>query len=534
MKKFHIGFILVFFCLPGFSQDWKNYPYNPPANSKISFPLDEGRHTAEPEEWWYTAGHLVGETTGNHYSFMLTYFYHPAVVPPGVSFDGFRILNISNDDKGLFTQETLPANYAVLANDKLDILASLFPNGLESFKNKKDDSQNPIPFEYEISAESASGSLDLELVSLKRPLILADSGFLYQGDDFYTYYFSLTKNDVTGTLSFDGITEEVRGTAWIDRQYGTIDPSTGNEYEWFSVQLSNGMDLNIWNIFTLDNKVPEGLKFNILAGYVDENTQFTTSDFTLERLAYAFMPDNLRCYSQKWRISSEIYDIDIIVSALHADNEVELPFRFYEGATTVTGTVNGNSVTGKGFAELLHSYVQPEFSISIDNPWTRAKPISWQVNNSDDGYSLKYDLEYSTDQVNYNPIVSGITGNSHNWNDFPLNGGESCWVRLTGYSEDKTLSASVEAELTADESVGFQNQNNQFNIKVYPNPSGGQINVEGDNILFIEVLNALGKVIYSARNETDKAIIDLEGNKGLYFIRIHNREAVISKKIIFK
>jgi len=45
------------------AQTWKTYPYTP-TGSQVSFPLDEGRHTNEPSEWWYTIGHVVGATTG--------------------------------------------------------------------------------------------------------------------------------------------------------------------------------------------------------------------------------------------------------------------------------------------------------------------------------------------------------------------------------------------------------------------------------------------------------------------------------------
>lgn len=53
------------------AQTWKNYPYAP-QGSLITFPADEGWHPSEPVEWWYTCGHLTGDSTGNSYSYMLT------------------------------------------------------------------------------------------------------------------------------------------------------------------------------------------------------------------------------------------------------------------------------------------------------------------------------------------------------------------------------------------------------------------------------------------------------------------------------
>ena len=88
----------------GYTQDWKIFPYKP-AGSAISFPKDEGRHGSEPIEWWYNSGQLKGATSGKTYSYMLTYFYYPAS-----TFDGFRILNITDDATGKFYEESRPLN----------------------------------------------------------------------------------------------------------------------------------------------------------------------------------------------------------------------------------------------------------------------------------------------------------------------------------------------------------------------------------------------------------------------------------------
>ena len=73
LKHYSFAIFLLFSVSQGVAQSWKNYPYSP-EGSLISFPDDEGRHNEVPIEWWYTAGHVEGSVTGNHYSYMLTYF----------------------------------------------------------------------------------------------------------------------------------------------------------------------------------------------------------------------------------------------------------------------------------------------------------------------------------------------------------------------------------------------------------------------------------------------------------------------------
>jgi predicted secreted hydrolase len=441
MKRSILTLSLLFiFSSPVLSQKWKTYPYQPD-NSKISFPVDEGRHKEEPVEWWYTSGHITGETTGKHYSYMLSYFHYPTG-----PVDGFRILNISDDDKGVFHQEMQLLTYSVLATDKLDLQIKKFDGKTESWKNKYKGTEM-LPFEYEINAASAHVKLDLDYDSYKRPLIIGKGGYLKLGYKNYTYYYSQTGISVKGNITYEGITENVSGTSWIERQYSNLNPTDGTEYEWFSIQLSNKMDMNIWNMFTADNRVPEEERFKIFAAYVNEKKQYTISDFKLERLKFVYTPDRQRCYAQKWHLTSPVNRVDLMITTLYSDSEVQSPFRFYEGTTVITGKVNGVKVKGKGFVELLHSYDQPEMVFVTDSVWNAAKPIQWKLNNPDDGDPIKYDLEYSTEnEKTFKPVVSGISGTSYKWNAKAVPEGDKFRLRLTGRSVDGTIKNSVTKE----------------------------------------------------------------------------------------
>ncbi len=224
-------------------QAWKQYPYTP-EGSLITFPADEGRHPDESTEWWYISGHLTGKETGTPYSFMVSYFYFPAL-----GYDGFRILNIARDDTGEFFSDAQGLNYTALGVDSLEIRATLMYGTTESWVYQTDTLGKVRPFDYEIFASATAGGVELSSESLKNPLILGDSGYFNQGSD-YTYYYSFTENTISGSIRFGEISEEVTGTAWIDKQYGDYNPASEERYEWFSVNLSNGMDLVLWDIFT--------------------------------------------------------------------------------------------------------------------------------------------------------------------------------------------------------------------------------------------------------------------------------------------
>jgi len=425
------------------AQEWKQYPYTP-EGSLISFPADEGWHPAEEVEWWYIAGYLEGTASSTPYSFMLSYFYYPSTYLT-YEFDGFRILNISNDQTGVFHTHTMILNYQDLATDQLHIDARLFDDIQEHWYHKEETDGTLIPFEYELWASSGQDTLELSTVSQKAPLIPGGDGLFDQGAQSYTYYYSLTESSVEGSLTFEGTSEEVSGSAWIDRQYGTFNPNTGEQYEWFYLKLSNGMDLNIWNIFTSDNQQPDHPSYRHLSVYVDEQNQYTTYDLQLERSAWAKMPLTENCYAQEWHLTSDRDQLDLTFYTLFHNSEVELPFYFFEGAISATGTVNGSAVNGKGFAELLKRYEEPQIQlVSPEKSWNENIPIRWEVGNPDDGRPLLFDLFYSTTgEEPWNPIDSEISDSLFYWNDPPFVNGDTCRFRIEGYTADLTLQGSA-------------------------------------------------------------------------------------------
>lgn len=526
--------LFLFFSLSGYSQVWKTYPYTP-TGSLISFSKDEGRHPNEESEWWYTTGHVTGETTGTNYSYMLSYFYRPAL-----GYDGFRILNITNDDTGEHFFDTQPVKFDILSIAALNIKVSNSPlKKTEIWKNKSDASDQNIPFEYVLEASSADTGINLEYKTMKHPLILGDDGKFDLGLNSYTYYYSQTKNNATGSITFNGVTENVTGISWIDRQYGTFNGRDDEEYEWFSIQLSNGMDINIWNLFTEENKIPDNLKFRILSAYVNENTQFTTNDFKLERLAFHYTPDQQKCYSKKWHLTSNTNNINLIISVLHDDSEVQLPFRFYEGATSITGTVNGITVTGKGFSELLHSYEKPDISITHPSNGTfdSADNIIWDVNNLDEGNPLFFDVSYSIDnKQSFKTIAEKISNPFYHWENPDITTGESIWFKITAYSIDKTLTNSVISSASSDFILPVD-LFNKDGINVYPNPSSKELLIHLNQnyaILTYQIIDLNGKILLNKKeNNVSMFKIDTHNFKpGMYFLKLSSDNKTMQTKFL--
>jgi predicted secreted hydrolase len=452
IQKFTLLLIFLF-AVKASTQDWKTYPFQQPG-SLLSFPADEGFHFKQDIEWIYFSGHVTGKSTGNDYSFVLAYFYYPAF-----GYDGFRIFNISNETSKQFYDETLPCIYESLAEDSLNIIANAGFTSVhtEEWTTLTDSAGKMRPFRYHINAMSQTGSIDIDCNTLKRPLIVADSGFLYQGAAGYTYYYSQTMIDISGTISLVAVEDSIFGKGWIDHQFGNFNPNNSEDYEWFCIQLDNGMDLNIWNIFTENNTIPETSAYRICSVYINDSSSFTTSDFNLERLKFAYTTDGEKCYSQKWHMTSDTFDIDLLVTTQNSNSEVALPFRFFEGSTLISGAVEDQQVEGKGFAELLHSYEKPDISIVYPYSaglWDDSESARWILGNPDDGNTILYDMEISYGRTGaFKKIVRGIKDKGYYWNPSYFTSDTIVSLRITGYSADSTLSDAVQV------TAGINSQN---------------------------------------------------------------------------
>ena len=69
------------------------------------------------------------------------------------------------------------------------------------------------------------------------------------------------------------------------------------------------------------------------------------------------------------------------------------------------------------------------------------------------------------------------------------------------------------------------------NIHLYPNPTSGILNIEGNGIMTITVMNMLGQTIMET-NATDKATISLNGcESGVYMVQVKSEKGITTEKI---
>lgn len=254
------------------------------------------------------------------------------------------------------------------------------------------------------------------------------------------------------------------------------------------------------------------------------------------------MPDNGACYSNKWCFTWN--NIDLTISVNSNENELEIPFRFYEGTTLIEGTVGNEQVTGIGFAELLHSYQSPEIKFvkpDQEESWTESPvTIAWLPLNPDEGNPLYYDLLYSTDGgENMTEIISNYTGLDFVW-DFSLQPDNLYYhFILNAHSIDSTLvkqiiSDSVYVDLfytTIEDGLDEL-------ITIYPNPSENKIYFTTSKLDNLKIIDLNGKILRSdvfTLNQEDEFVTEVDVSNlesGIYLLRFTCQGKVINRKLI--
>ncbi|OGV83553.1 MAG: hypothetical protein A3K19_19815 [Lentisphaerae bacterium RIFOXYB12_FULL_65_16] len=402
VTEFVAGAVFALCCVRAVAApEWQKYPYHP-AGTDIEFPKDEGTHQADLSvtmEWWYVSCHIEEPGTGKQYAVMVAYFKE-------LMGHSLRLFDISAVAEG--RMHTATQHGTLQAKPGLLDLAHTNPCGVDRLFVKTGPDGAPVPFQYRLEAHGgATMSATLDLAADKPPLLVGGDGYVQVGNAGNSWYYSLTRMQAQGELTIDGRTFAVRGLAWMDHQWGPFMVSPvpifpTDTYEWFALQLDNGDDYMISNIFDRARRLQRVEGFGGLGWMLADGSTGMTVDFDLQRLAYWKAPCG-DWYSAKWRVTEPSRNLDLVITPEIQDQAVPLPktrfgqFYFWEGRCAVAGTIEGKPVKGNAFVELTHRFEMPSLSFTLPAAATDLAlggpvEIAWTVDNPDQGNPLTFAL----------------------------------------------------------------------------------------------------------------------------------------------
>lgn len=318
------------------------------------FPEDHGAHDDYRSEWWYFTGNLA-DPSGRRFGYQLTFFRF-ALTPQAVASDSawrgkqlyMAHFTVSDIEAGQFhSAERFSRSVLDLAGARND----RFHVWLHAWSAETiDDSTFPL----RLSAEHDGFAIDLLLQSQKPLVLQGDRGFSRKSSQpgNASYYYSYTRLATEGTVNIDGLTYSVTGASWMDREWSTSALSKDQAgWDWFSLQLSDDSELMVYQLRLKDGGIdPHSSGTFIPAQSAPAALQ--ADDVLIDVLDTWTSPHSKRTYPSRWRLTIPKQQLQLDVEPLLNDQELNLAFRYWEGAARVSGTHRGQSVTGFGYVEL--------------------------------------------------------------------------------------------------------------------------------------------------------------------------------------
>ncbi|HPW66194.1 MAG TPA: T9SS type A sorting domain-containing protein [Salinivirgaceae bacterium] len=105
-------------------------------------------------------------------------------------------------------------------------------------------------------------------------------------------------------------------------------------------------------------------------------------------------------------------------------------------------------------------------------------------------------------------------------------------IAMTAFDSNNP-SDSTRIVVVADYFVSI-NEADKIHMKIYPNPTNGELNITGGYGKTVAVFNAIGQLIYSQQLNSDQELLDLSFMKsGIYMVQLtENGKIVETKKLI--
>lgn len=307
----------------------------------ITFPADDGPH---PEfiEWWYYTGHLFTEG-GERYGFEFVVFkgeQNGAVAGYASHFA------ITDNATGTFQYE----QQFVLTTGEVTP-----PPTEPGFDLRVGDWRMwGANGSDRLVASLADYAIALTLNPEKPATLHDNDGYISYGRGEYTYYYSRTRLNISGTLQVGGEPLPVTGEAWMDHQWGYFTTFDGTGWDWYAFQLSDGTDVMLYVVPGRGN-APSYLDGSIVSPD-GEVTVLEPDDFVITPTGSWTSPETGIAYPSGWSIEVSGEDLSLTVRPSLPNQELDTSTTtgviYWEGEVEIDGTHSGVPVTGLGYVEL--------------------------------------------------------------------------------------------------------------------------------------------------------------------------------------
>lgn len=314
----------------------------------VRFPQDEAPHR-DLTEWWYYTGHMQAVLPNGQkhtYGFELVFFQALRSNLPPIYPAHFAITDV-NRGEFHYDQRSVTEPDAILPN-------GTSTSGMDL--HVADWSIKGLNGNDQLQASMKDYAIQLQLHAVKPPTLHNGNGLITYGLGGFSYYYSRTRMELSGTLLDHNQPLKVTGQAWMDHQWGNFLTLGGGGWDWYSIQLKNNTEMMLYVIRDASGKVlstyvgvigPDG-KDVLLPGSALKSTP----------LAHWTSPVTGATYPSGWRVEINAPQVkaDLTLNPQLKDQELVVlnstGNTYWEGAVNITGRFGGQLIDGEGYVEL--------------------------------------------------------------------------------------------------------------------------------------------------------------------------------------
>jgi predicted secreted hydrolase len=309
------------------AEDW--YELKKEDKVLVRLPADDAAHD-NYTEWWYYNGHLQG-ANGHNYSFHYAVFLLNALAVHTVVHASF----LDEESGRRYNYQTRTGgNPSSGKKDRFD-----FTIGDWVMSGAKGEDR--------IQGKTDDFSFNLDLKSQLPPVFQGGTGLLDFKKAGTSYYYSRTRMTMDGYAGVGGHVQPVTGVAWFDHQWGDF-RTTVFGWEWFAVQLDDGTDIMLYQLYDGDKR-PMLVSGTVTRG--GHTRVLSKTDVVAVAQGDWLSPVSGVQYPLEWLIEIPEDKIKINLTPVHRASEFDgrkTTYNLYwEGAMRVSG-----SHQGKGFLEV--------------------------------------------------------------------------------------------------------------------------------------------------------------------------------------
>jgi len=324
-------------------------------DTPLAFPQDYGAHPAFRTEWWYVTGWL--STPDNKpLGFQVTFFRSATAH------------DVANPSR--FAPKQLIIGHAALSDPAIGKLQHTQKSAREGFglayakigdtDVKLDDwrLKRNADGSYQAEVDTADFSLHLKLMPSQALLLEGEQGFSRKGPQPQqaSYYYSEPQLKATGTLTRQGKSQTVAGSAWLDHEWSTnVLDKDASGWNWVGANLDDGSALMVFQIRNArGDKLWAHATLREPSGQI---VQFATEQVNFEPVRQWRSPRTNTAYPVATRIhvGSTLWELAPLQDDQELDARLSTGAVYWEGAVKLS---RDGRDAGRGYLEMT-GYVNP-------------------------------------------------------------------------------------------------------------------------------------------------------------------------------